>query len=85
MSLVSGNSQENFGPVVMEMTSAKPKIRHVFGFTCLTERKIGALSPVILYLSGSYQIVIRIQSLKEFCLLFTVTFIILIINVVSYW
>ena len=44
---VSGNSQENFGPVVMEMTSAKPKIRHVFGFTCFTELKIGALSPVI--------------------------------------
>ena len=36
------------GPVVMEMTSAKPKIRHVFGFTYLTERKIGALSPIIL-------------------------------------
>ena len=39
MSLVSGNSRENFGPVVMEMTSAKPKIRHVFGFTCLTEER----------------------------------------------
>ena len=46
-SLVSGISQKDFGPVVMELTLAKPKIRHVFGFTCLTEQKIGALSPVI--------------------------------------
>ncbi len=30
MSLVSGNSSEIFGPVVMEMASAKAKIRHVF-------------------------------------------------------
>ena len=47
MSLVSGSSHENSRPVIMEMTSAKPKIRHVFVFTCLTERKIGALSSVI--------------------------------------
>ena len=30
--VVSGNSQEDFGPVVMEMASANAKIRHVFYF-----------------------------------------------------
>ena len=36
--LVSGNSHENSGPVVMEMASARTaKIRHFLGFTCLTE------------------------------------------------
>ena len=48
MSLISGNSHENSRPVVIEMTLAKPKTHHVFCFTCLTELKIGALSPVIL-------------------------------------
>ncbi len=43
MSLVSGNSSEIFGPVVMEMASAKAKIRHVFGFTFFPR----ALPPVI--------------------------------------
>jgi hypothetical protein len=32
-SLVSGNYHEKYGPVVMEMASAKAEIRHVFGFT----------------------------------------------------
>ena len=36
--LVSGNSSEISGPVVMEMASANVKIRHVFGFTCLPEK-----------------------------------------------
>jgi hypothetical protein len=32
-SLVSGNYHEKYGPVVMEIPSAKAKIRHVFGCT----------------------------------------------------
>jgi hypothetical protein len=52
MSLVSGTYHENFGSVVMEMASFCLKIRHVFGFTSLTERSIGAGPPVIIQLSG---------------------------------
>ena len=48
MSLVSGTYHENFGSVVMEMASFCLKIRHVFGFTSLTERSIGAGPPVIM-------------------------------------
>ena len=51
MSLVSGTYHENFGSVVMEMASFCLKIRHVFGFTSLTERSIGAGPPVIIQLS----------------------------------
>ena len=36
----------------MEMASFCLKIRHVFGFTWLTERSIGAGPPVIIQLSG---------------------------------
>ena len=36
----------------MEMASFCLKIRHVFGFTSLTERSIGAGPPVIIQLSG---------------------------------
>jgi hypothetical protein len=32
-SLLSGNYHEKYGPVVMEIASAKAEIRHVFGFT----------------------------------------------------
>jgi hypothetical protein len=42
-SLVSGNYHEKYGPVVMEMASAKAEIRHVFGFTFFCR----AGSPVI--------------------------------------
>jgi hypothetical protein len=35
----------------MEMASFSLKIRHVFGFTWLTERSIGAGPPVIIQLS----------------------------------
>ena len=35
--VVSGNYHEDFGSVVMEMASFCLKIRHVFGFTSLTE------------------------------------------------
>ena len=47
--LVSGNSHENSGPVVMEMASARTKIRHVFGFTCLTieVNKTGTLTAIV--------------------------------------
>jgi hypothetical protein len=38
----------------MEMASFSLKIRHVFGFTWLTERSIGAGPPVIIQLSGAY-------------------------------
>jgi hypothetical protein len=37
----------------MEMASFCLKIRHVFGFTWLTERSIGAGPPVIIQLSGA--------------------------------
>ena len=36
--LVSGNYHEKYGPVVMEMASAKAEIRHVFGFTFFAEQ-----------------------------------------------
>jgi hypothetical protein len=36
----------------MAMASFSLKIRHVFGFTWLTERSIGAGPPVIIQLSG---------------------------------
>ena len=36
----------------MEMASFCLKIRHVFGFTSMTERRIGAGPPVIIQLSG---------------------------------
>jgi hypothetical protein len=36
----------------MEMASFCLKIRHVFGFTSMTERSIGAGPPVIIQLSG---------------------------------
>ena len=52
LSLVSGNYHEDFGSVVMEMASFSLKIRHVFGFTSLTERSIGAGPPVIIQFSG---------------------------------
>jgi hypothetical protein len=42
LSLVSGTYHENKVSVVMEMASFCLKIRHVFGFTSLTERGIGA-------------------------------------------
>ena len=45
-SLVNGN--ENGEPVFREMALAGPKVRHVFGFICLTDRKIRAVSPVML-------------------------------------
>ena len=38
----------------MEMASFCLKIRHVFGFTSLTEQSIGAGPPVIIQLSGPY-------------------------------
>ncbi len=38
--MVSGNSSEIFGPVVMEMASAKAKIRHVFGFIFFREHSL---------------------------------------------
>jgi hypothetical protein len=40
----------------MEMASFSLKIRHVFGFTWLTERSIGAGPPVIIQLSEVYYI-----------------------------
>jgi hypothetical protein len=52
LSLVSGNYHENKVSVVMEMASICIIIRHVFGFTSLTERSIGAGPPVIIQLSG---------------------------------
>jgi hypothetical protein len=36
----------------MEMASICIKFLHVFGFTSLTERSIGACPPVIIQLSG---------------------------------
>jgi hypothetical protein len=42
----------NYKPVVMEMASANVKLRHIFGFTLLTERSIGAGPPDIIQLSG---------------------------------
>ena len=53
LSLVSGTYHENKVSVVMEMASFCLKIRHVFGFTSLTERSIGAGPPVIIQLSDS--------------------------------
>jgi hypothetical protein len=55
LSLVSGTYHENKVSVVMEMASFCLKIRHVFADTSLTERSIGAGSPVIIQLSGPYQ------------------------------
>ena len=52
LSLVSGNYHEYKVSVVMEMASFSLKIRHVFGFTTLTERSVGAGPPVIIQLSG---------------------------------
>jgi hypothetical protein len=52
LSLVSGTYHENKVSVVMEMASFCLKIRHVFGFTSMTERSIGAGPPVIIQLSG---------------------------------
>ena len=54
LSLVRSNYHEDFGSVVMEMASFFIKIRHVFGFTSLTERSIAAGPPVIIQLSVSY-------------------------------
>ena len=54
LSLVSGTYHENKVSVVMEMASFSLKIRHVFGFTLLTERSIGAGPPVIIQLSGGH-------------------------------
>jgi hypothetical protein len=53
LSLVRGTYHENKVSVVMEMASLSLKIRHVFGFTSLTERSIGEGPPVIIQLSGS--------------------------------
>ena len=61
MSLVSGTYHENFGSVVMEMASFCLKIRHVFGFTSLTERSIGAGPPVIIQLSGTNKVNITLR------------------------
>ena len=47
-SLVSGN--ENGELVFREMALAGPKVLNVFGFICLIERKIKAVSPVMLKL-----------------------------------
>jgi hypothetical protein len=52
LSLVSGNYHENKVSDVMEMASYFIKIRHVFCFTSLTERSIGAGPPVIIQLSA---------------------------------
>ena len=61
LSLVSGTYHENKVHLlyhgngvyfVMEMASFCLKIRHVFGFTSMTERSIGAGPPVIIQLSG---------------------------------
>ena len=54
LSLVSGKYHEDFGSVVMEMASFSLKMRHVFGFTSMTERSIGAGPPVIIQLSDAY-------------------------------
>jgi hypothetical protein len=54
LELVSGIYHENFGNVVMEMASYCIKIRHVFGFTSLTERSIGAGPSVIIQLSDDH-------------------------------
>ena len=54
LSLVSGTYHENKVSVVMEMASFCLKIRHVFGFTSMTERSIGAGPPVIIQLSGGH-------------------------------
>ena len=51
LSQVSGTYNENKVSVVMEMASFCLKILHVFGFTSLTERSIGAGPPVIMQLS----------------------------------
>jgi hypothetical protein len=40
----------------MEMASFCLKIRHVFGFTWLTERSIGAGPPVIIQLSAAFSV-----------------------------
>jgi hypothetical protein len=37
-SLVSGNYNEKYEPVFMEMASAKAEIRYVFGFTFFSEQ-----------------------------------------------
>jgi hypothetical protein len=52
LSLVSGNYHDNKVSVVMKMASFCLKIRHVFGDTLLTERRIGTGPPVIIQLSG---------------------------------
>jgi hypothetical protein len=52
LSRVGGTYHENKVSVVMEMESFCMKIRHVYGFTSLTERSIGAGPPVIIQLSG---------------------------------
>jgi hypothetical protein len=49
----------------MEMASFSLKIRHVFGFTWLTERSIGAGPPVIIQLSGIF--------LTNYCVTMTTT------------
>jgi hypothetical protein len=54
LSLVSGKYHEDFGSVVMEKASFSLKMRHVFGFTSMTERSIGAGPPVIIQLSDAY-------------------------------
>jgi hypothetical protein len=51
LSQVSGTYHENKVSVFMEMASFCLKILHVFGFTSLTERSIGADPPVIMQLS----------------------------------
>ena len=38
--LISGNSQENFGPVVMYVTSANSKIRNIVSFTFFHEHSL---------------------------------------------
>jgi hypothetical protein len=61
LSLVSGAYHENRVSVVMEMASFCLKIRHVFGFTLLTERRIGAGPPVIIQLSALTSIKVLIK------------------------
>ena len=51
LSLVSGTYHENKVSVVMELASFCLKIRHVFGFSSLTDGSIGAGPPVIIQLS----------------------------------
>ena len=55
----------------MEMASFCLKIRHVFGFTSMTERSIGAGPPVIIQLSGltstrGKSLGTRLRKLSEF-------------------